>query len=82
MNACAIADKPVLDEHDKWQLMMHSCRKACRIIGEEYSEPGYLDWRTGAYYHRALWGAVRQKEVRCERRGQVTSCPERQGPIR
>lgn len=48
----------MLDEHDKWQLMMHSCRKACRIIGDEYVEPEYLNWRDGVYYHNALWSQV------------------------
>ncbi|GAF89425.1 unnamed protein product, partial [marine sediment metagenome] len=46
------------DEHVKWQRMMGSCRKACRIIGEDFKEPEYLNWRDGSHYHDRLWGAV------------------------
>jgi hypothetical protein len=51
-----------LTEEDKWQAMMRSCRKACRITGEEFVEPDYLNWFAGSHYHRALWRNVRLRK--------------------
>ena len=48
----------VMTESEKWQAMMASCRKACRILGEEFKEPEYLNWSVGAHYHDDLWARV------------------------
>lgn len=47
-----------MTEDEKWQAMMFSCRKACGILGKEFKEPEYLNWRVGASYHRGLWAKV------------------------
>jgi len=52
--------KPMTEE-EKWQRMMASCRKAANIIGIDFREPPYLDWKYGSQYHRTLWRQVRDK---------------------
>lgn len=48
-------------EDEKWQAMMASCRKACKILGEEFKEPEYLNWPLGSRYHDDLWTKVHKK---------------------
>lgn len=45
-------------EIEKWQKMMFSCRKACHILGEEFQEPDFLNWKLGSMYHQALWRKI------------------------
>ena len=49
-------------EQEKWQKMMSSCRKACKILNTEYREPEYLNWSAGRKYHENLWTLVRRKK--------------------
>lgn len=54
-------------ESERWQILMHSCRKACNILGEEFSEPTYLDWNAGRNYYQRLWGKVRIEKATLRR---------------
>lgn len=45
-------------ETEDWQKMMYSCRQACHILGEEFQEPEFLNWRAGSKYHQALWNRI------------------------
>ena len=59
-----------MTEDEKWQNMMSSCRKACKILGEEFQEPGYRNWIEGRSYHEALWRKVKaQGNPRIKHRG-------------
>ena len=51
-------EKVGASEDEKWQAMMMSARKACKIIGVEFKEPDYLNWRVGPDYFRGLWREV------------------------
>ena len=53
------AGEKMIFEGDPWQVMMHSCRKACKILNEEFKEPQYKNWSEGSVYHAALWAAVK-----------------------
>jgi len=48
-----------MTEEEKWQAMMVSCRRACKILSEEFREPEYLNWPLGSRYHDDLWAKVR-----------------------
>ena len=50
-----------MTEQQKWQNMMFSCRKACKVLNIDFVEPMYLDWKNGNKYHDTLWGQVRLK---------------------
>lgn len=53
----AIAFAPsIAKEIEDWQRMMFSCRQACKMRGEEYKEPEFLNWNEGRAYYKALWG--------------------------
>ena len=45
-------------EIESWQKMMFSCRKACKILRVEFSEPEFLNWDGGRSYHERLWNKV------------------------
>jgi hypothetical protein len=46
---------------ERWQSLMYSCRKACKILNIDFKEPMYYDWDGAVNYHDSLWGAVRKK---------------------
>jgi len=46
---------PIEKEIEEWQRMMFSCRQACKMRGEEYKEPEFLNWDEGRAYYNALW---------------------------
>jgi len=52
-----------MEEHEKWQNMMRSCRKASNILGIEYKEPMYLDWKAGREYYNSLWERVKRNKT-------------------
>ena len=54
-------EKVGASEEEKWQAMMMSARGACKIIGVEFKEPDYLNWKVGSDYHRGLWREVSRK---------------------
>jgi hypothetical protein len=51
-----------MTEQDKWQILMHSCRRACKLLNIDFKEPMYLDWTAGRNYYSTLWGQVRLKK--------------------
>ncbi len=51
-----------MEDGVKWQGLMRSCRKASRILGTEFREPMYLDWKTGREYYDNLWGQVKRSK--------------------
>ncbi len=51
-----------MTEQEKWQILMHSCRRACKLLNIDFKEPMYLDWTAGRNYYSTLWGQVRLKK--------------------
>ena len=51
-----------MEEGENWQAMMASCRKACKILGEEFKEPEYCNWFVGRDYYEKLWALVELKK--------------------
>lgn len=59
----------VMEEEEKWQHMMVSCRRACKFLGEEFREPDYLNWPLGSHYHDDLWARVRGRKLDLKAKG-------------
>jgi len=50
-------------DNKNWQILMFSCRQACKLLGIEYQEPEYLNWKAGRSYYEALWGQIKYKRI-------------------
>jgi len=53
-----------MTEDEIWQTIMHSCRRAIKIINArerthiDFKEPEYLNWKVGSAYQDGLWDRV------------------------
>ena len=52
-----------MDKDQQWQVMMGKCRKACRILGYEFKEPEYFNWKAGKDYLNVLWARVYARKI-------------------
>ena len=56
-----------MDKEEQWNLLMHSIRKAARILGIDLHEkelPDYMNWRMARDLNTKLWGKVRNRKER------------------
>lgn len=65
LTKCDVADG-IGKEIESWQRMMFSCRQACKVLSQEFSEPEFLNWGAGRGCHESLWDKVRGIKLKQE----------------
>ena len=48
----------VMSEEDRWERLLHSIRKAARILGREITEPDHFNWFVARDMNDNLWAQV------------------------